>query len=596
MGLTIRNLKVRDQILLVTLPPLFVLLFAVGLIYFSFRSAISTAHAATQTKDCVLFSDSFLRRASDGTMGIRRYIFGGQTDALVDYEQAMTGAQADLMALHDLESDDPQETRAMIQIQAEFDELQKQWAKPLIQRVRQGKTFEIAPAIADGQDRMTAIRSQVLKLQGDDERNNEIKVVNARAFMRRLLIGGTSVALLLAAVLVFLTGVVTRQIVRSVHKLTKASEQIAHGDLSPVLPPATENEFGVLAQSFALMTTALRQEREEIASLNRFYESVSQARSEPEVYGHIIFSLKERFQPRQVLIFQSMPKVGFLEVVASMLPLPEENATWPVIRDGQDCRAMRAGRPHVVNDICKQPLCPSKFALPTEGSYYCTPLVAGDMTLGAVRVEAAKDLWSPERQRLLESYVNGAASSLSNLRLLNQMRQQVNIDPLTGLYNRRFLEDYAEKIFAIADRRGQPAGVLMLDLDHFKSFNDVYGHEMGDRILRQFAQTITSSMRETNLAARYGGEEFVVILPDADLKACTQVGERIRQAVESMVLPSNSEKPLPKITVSVGSASFPTNGLTPAAVIQASDRALYESKGAGRNRVTAATVSETAAK
>ena len=128
-------------------------------------------------------------------------------------------------------------------------------------------------------------------------------------------------------------------------------------------------------------------------------------------------------------------------------------------------------------------------------------------------MEAARDLLTPDRQRLLESYLSGAASALSNLRLLDRMKQQANIDMLTGLYNRRFLEDYARKLFAIARRRDQPVGFIMMDLDHFKSFNDLYGHEVGDRILRHFAKTVTSSMRETNLAARYGGEEFVVILP-----------------------------------------------------------------------------------
>jgi diguanylate cyclase (GGDEF)-like protein len=196
---------------------------------------------------------------------------------------------------------------------------------------------------------------------------------------------------------------------------------------------------------------------------------------------------------------------------------------------------------------------------------------------------------------LLESYLNGAASALSNLRLLDRMKQQANIDMLTGLYNRRFVEDYARKLLAIARRRMQPVGVIMLDLDHFKSFNDVYGHEVGDRILRQFAKTVTASMRETNLAARYGGEEFVVILPDTSTKSCLLVAERIRKAVAAMVVPSNTEKPLPQLTVSIGIAAFPEHGETLEEIIQASDKALYESKRGGRNRVTAAPAREAAA-
>jgi diguanylate cyclase (GGDEF)-like protein len=256
---------------------------------------------------------------------------------------------------------------------------------------------------------------------------------------------------------------------------------------------------------------------------------------------------------------------------------------------------VRTGRSFVVNDVQSEPLCPSKFALPSEGSYYCGPLIASGIIIGSMRMEAAKDLWTPERQRLLESYLSGAASALSNLRLLDRMKQQANIDMLTGLYNRRFLEDYARKLFAIARRRAQPVGVIMLDLDHFKGFNDIYGHEIGDRILRHFAKTMINCMRETNLAARYGGEEFVVILPDTGAKASVQVAERIRKAVMTMVVPSNTEKPLPQLTVSIGVVAFPEHGQTLEEVIQASDKALYESKHGGRNRVTVAEAPEAAA-
>jgi diguanylate cyclase (GGDEF)-like protein len=128
--------------------------------------------------------------------------------------------------------------------------------------------------------------------------------------------------------------------------------------------------------------------------------------------------------------------------------------------------------------------------------------------------------------------------------------------------------------------------IIMMDLDHFKSFNDIYGHEVGDRVLRQFAKTVVAAMRETNLAARYGGEEFVVMLPDTGPKACMLVAERIRQAVLRVVVPSGAERPLPQVTVSVGIAVFPEHGQSFEEILLASDKALYESKHAGRNRVT----------
>ena len=595
MAFTIRSLKIRDQILLVTLPPLFVLLCAVALFFYAYWSAINTVQAASQSKESVVRGESFLRHATEASMAVRGYVFTRQDNMLAPYDEAVTDGLADLIALSDLDAADPGQEQEVIRIRAEFDQMQKQWALPAIEKVRAGGIIDATASWLDGQARMASIRSEVLKLRKEDEGQNVNEIMGAERVIRRMLVVGVSLAALLAGILVFLTGVVTRLIVAPVLQLIRASEQVGRGDFAPVLPPMVDNEFGVLSRSFSHMTTALRREHEEIASLNQFSEAVTQCTSEVEVYDLLLHSLKERFQPRQVIIFKLNQAENYLEAAATLVPLPKEVGAWPVIEEPHNCKAVRTGRSFVVNDVQVEPLCPSKFVLPSEGSYYCGPLIAGGIIIGSVRMEAAKDLWTPDRQRLLESYLSGAASALSNLRLLDRMKQQANIDMLTGLYNRRFLEDYARKLFAIARRREQPVGMIMLDLDHFKSFNDVYGHEIGDRILRHFAKTVTASMRETNLAARYGGEEFIVILPDTSAKSCTLVAERIRKAVMSMVVPSNTEKPLPQLTVSIGVAAFPEHGQTLEEVIQASDKALYESKRSGRNRVTAASTPEAAA-
>jgi diguanylate cyclase (GGDEF)-like protein len=595
MAFTIRNLKIRDQILLVTLPPLFVLLCAVGLFFYAYWSAINTERAALRSKESVVRGESFLRHATEASMAVRGYVFTHQMDVLAPYDKAVMDGMADLIALGELDAADPGELQEVARIRAEFDELQKQWALPAIEKARSGVGFDAAATLLDGQELMAAIRSQVLKLRKEDEGQNLNEMLAAEKVIRRMLVVGVSLAALLAGILVFLTGVVTRLIVVPVLQLIRASEQVGRGDFAPVLPPMVENEFGVLSRSFSNMTTALRREREEIASLNRFSEAVTQCTSEIEVYDLLLHFLKERFQPRQVIIFKLNSAENFLEAAATLVPLPKGAGAWPVIEEPHNCKAVRTGRSFVVNDVQLEPLCPSNFLLPSEGSYYCGPLIAGGIIIGSVRMEAARNLLTPDRQRLLESYLSGAASALSNLRLLDRMKQQANIDMLTGLYNRRFLEDYARKLFAIARRREQPVGMIMLDLDHFKSFNDVYGHEIGDRILRHFAKTVTHCMRETNLAARYGGEEFVVILPDTGVKACALVAERIRKAVMTMVVPSNTEKPLPPLTVSIGAAVFPEHGQTLEEIVQASDKALYESKRGGRNRVTVTSRPEAAA-
>jgi diguanylate cyclase (GGDEF)-like protein len=586
MALSVRSLKIRDQILLVTLPPLFVLLCAAGLVFYAYLSASNTEQNALRSQERITQSETLLRNLTEMYMGVREYLFTPQPALLVPYEAAAGKVAEDISRLRELEGANPPQAQEVEAIQREISSLQALWAVPVLDKLKRGEALNTLAALREGQTRMASLRDRVLKLLEGDNARSLAEISNARYVMHRMLLFGVSLAVLLAAVLVFLTRVITRLIAGPALQLIHAAEQVSRGDFQPTLPPPVDNEFGVLSRSFFHMTTAIRKEREEMDALNKFSEAVTQCTSEQEVYDHLLHWLKQRFEPRQVIIFHLNPAENFLEAAVTLVPLSEGLRAWPVIEEPHNCKAVRSGRPFRVNDVTNEPVCPSRFALPAEGSYYCGPLIAGGIIIGAVRLEGMKGFWTVERERLLESYLSGAASALSNLRLLNTMKQQANVDVLTGLYNRRFLEDYARKLLAMARRRQQPVAIIMMDLDHFKSFNDIYGHELGDRILRQFAKTVTEAMREANLAARFGGEEFVVLLPDTGPKASLLVAERIRQAVMRMVVPSGTEKPLPQITVSLGIALFPEHGESLEEVLLASDKALYESKNSGRNRAT----------
>ncbi|MBZ5561189.1 MAG: diguanylate cyclase [Acidobacteriia bacterium] len=586
MAVSLRHLKIRHQILVVTLPPLFVLLCAVGLFFYAYWMAIATQQAASRAEQSLARGESLLRNLTEMFTSARDFALTGRPEMAADYQGALSEVQYNLKVLRSLEAETPPQVIEVDEIRAEIERLNNNWAKPLVDQVKRGQRPDISAVLPEGENIMASARSKVLRLISEDRAENMTTVDEARRTMGRMLMLGVTLAVLLGAGLLLVTRMVTRMIGEPVLQLISASEQVSRGEFNPALPPAVDNEFGVLSRSFAHMTNVVRREREEIAALNKYSEAVTQCTSEREVHDLLMHWLRERFKPRQVIIFKLNPQENFLEVVESLVQLPEDRRAWPVIEEPHKCKAVRTGRYFRVNDVTAEPPCPSHFALPGEGSYYCGPLIAGGIIIGAVRLEGLKDFWTPERERLLESYLSGAASALSNLRLLATMTEQANVDVLTGLYNRRFLEDYARKLLAMARRREQPVGVIMMDLDHFKTFNDIHGHEVGDRVLRQFAKTITTSMRETNLASRYGGEEFVLLLPDAGPKACLLVAERIRLAALHMVVPSVAERPLPQVTVSLGIAVFPEHGQTFEEVLQASDKALYESKRGGRNRAT----------
>ena len=167
------------------------------------------------------------------------------------------------------------------------------------------------------------------------------------------------------------------------------------------------------------------------------------------------------------------------------------------------------------------------------------------------------------------------------------MRTQSLRDSLTGLFNRRYLEVSLARDLTRAIRRSQPLAVLMLDVDHFKRFNDSFGHDAGDTLLAQFGELLATLARSEDVACRYGGEEFTIVMQEADAALALDRAEDIRrQVAEMQVLHRNQN--LGQVTVSIGIASYPQDGDSPEQLLRRADRALYTAKHNGRNQVCVA--------
>jgi diguanylate cyclase (GGDEF)-like protein/PAS domain S-box-containing protein len=171
-------------------------------------------------------------------------------------------------------------------------------------------------------------------------------------------------------------------------------------------------------------------------------------------------------------------------------------------------------------------------------------------------------------------------------RLEAELQHRASHDALTGLLNRTRLWELLDSEIGRARRYRHDLSLMMLDLDHFKPINDTFGHQVGDTVLKHFSEVLQRTVRHSDFCLRYGGEEFVVIMPETGIEPAKELAERIRHATESCRVPGNTEEM--HCTVSIGIASFPTHGETPARLIETADAALYQAKGQGRNRVLVA--------
>lgn len=250
----------------------------------------------------------------------------------------------------------------------------------------------------------------------------------------------------------------------------------------------------------------------------------------------------------------------------------------------EDCWAMRRGKVHLDDQRCPH-------LQGYEGKSACFPMLAQSKAMGVLLLQY--DPNNPEvmhiehQMELAHTVVDSISLALANLQLRESLQESSLRDPLTGLYNRRFMEATLERELWRMGRAGKHLAIAMLDLDHFKMLNDNFGHAAGDMVLKELGALMRSFRHGADIACRYGGEEFILILPEADSESVPARMESLRKSIESMRLYID-DRLLPGISVSIGIAIYPQHGEDPQRLIKIADEAMYQAKRAGRNRVVLA--------
>jgi len=334
-------------------------------------------------------------------------------------------------------------------------------------------------------------------------------------------------------------------------------------------------------------TKELERNNKELDVLRQMVEILQSCMSFNDAYP-VIAQFAHRLYPQLAgVLYLYNPSKTFLEAVVSWGGRkPSSN-----IMINDDCCALKFAKHYFATDEAKGLRC--KHMGDEKGAYLCVPLGSENDIIGVVNFSALKensfDVWGSEESRSssILRFSERLGVSLSRLKLMEKLQEYSIKDSLTGLFNRRFMEQSLELEIQRAKRNKASLGILMFDLDHFKEYNDTLGHEAGDNILRKVGDFVLKKIRGSDVACRYGGDEFIIILPEASRDASLRFAEFVASDIKNMDF-KIGESPGKLIGISAGVAVFPKHGDTAHELLVAADKALYSAKRAGRGRVVVA--------
>ncbi|MCP4163177.1 MAG: diguanylate cyclase [Deltaproteobacteria bacterium] len=389
------------------------------------------------------------------------------------------------------------------------------------------------------------------------------------------------------------------EIARPLSLLIKGLEAGAEGDYTTRVEDSGEDEFKKVRNYFNIFMDALQTAHLKLSSkvhelekrnresslLRRMSEMIQSCNTKKDVYG-VIGRYMEKFFPEESGQFYILNrKNSFFESVVSWGHDRED--IWKL--EFSDCMALSQGKPFLNanenNDIdCKH--CDRK-----SGSTLCMPMIIQGETAGLI-VQHYHEKNYPLNNGNIDKQIHyimliiveHLSLALSNIKLRETLHLQSIVDPLTGLYNRRYLEDRVKEESGRVDRHKFPVGILMLDVDNFKIFNDTYGHECGDIVLKELGYQLKKNVRVEDVLCRYGGEEFIAILILSSYEATCKKAEELCSIVRNDLKIIHQGKEL-SVTISIGVASCPEHGKDIEKAILLADTMLYKAKSEGRDRV-----------
>lgn len=509
----------------------------------------------------------------DAETGQRGFLLSGKAPYLRPYYTALTQIGESRVALATAMSQDPS-AKSQLEVLDTAIQARLQQLDRTVRLKSEGHGADAVEMLLTdtGQETMDTVRQTLHGLQAEQaRRTTRSQAENGREISNNYLIFGASILVNL----LLLFGLIQRVRYAVTQAHTAQQEMDARNvELSRSLEAAaTRNEQVQGLSELSRFLQSCADMDEAAGLLKQHLPSLMRATS-----GALYLMAESQYQLCQVFTWGS----------ASYTEIFEPNDCWAV-RLGQafhqPLEAGSASCAHLQSEHVN-----------ARSNMQCLPLVAHGELMGVLVLDAYVERDQHENLEIEGTRrfaLEQVGLSIGNLKLRESLRQQSIRDVLTGLFNRRFFEESSQREVLRATRLQAQGGydglaLMMIDIDHFKRFNDLHGHEVGDHVLREVAQVLESQTRGSDVAARFGGEEFTIVMADITAQQALERAQRVREEIEKLVL-RPSGKDVGGVTISIGLAQFPTHGTTVEALLLSADKALYEAKHSGRNRVMVAT-------
>jgi diguanylate cyclase (GGDEF)-like protein len=376
----------------------------------------------------------------------------------------------------------------------------------------------------------------------------------------------------------------------NIHALTDGAPDIGEKILGDVELDGEEENSTAIRKDIQDLISRLERQNRKLILLCEMDELLQASHDEEEVYTIVTNFSNKLFpsEPGALFIFNDV--LNILECVSAWGDgINSEREFLP-----DKCWALRLGRLHYVNNQPTELYC--QHLTETSGiNYYCAPMLARGKTLGLFYIHSGnRDAEGPvsERDNIYTSHIVSTMAKLTALALGNikhheALQNYAIYDSLTGLFNRRYMEETLKREISRVARNKEPLGLIMVDIDHFKQFNDSYGHAAGDMLLRSIGDFFKDRIRREDIACRYGGEEFVLILPGSSLENTYRRAEQLHDEIKRVRVRHRGSF-VSSVEVSMGVVVFSEHGTSAELLLESADKALYKAKAQGRNRIVVA--------